>query len=218
MATPNLGLVLPTPTVTLGPVWANELNAALEVIDSHDHTSGKGLRVPTAGLNINAELDFQENRALNLGSSLYTSNASTLTGGSNANSVYVTLGNLYFTNESGTAVQITDGGALVSPPGNAQVFEFQNVSSSLTIGPADTFVYLAVDTTAARTITLPLANSVASGRIYILKDVSDNADNFNITLDTSGSDLIDGQSSVAINSASSTTMVIGDGVSNWYIS
>ena len=66
MATSFLNLTLPTVTVTLGPTWATQINAAFEVIDEHDHTSGKGVQIPTAGLNINDDLDFNDNAAQNI--------------------------------------------------------------------------------------------------------------------------------------------------------
>ena len=88
MATTFMNLNLPTPTVTLGPEWANQLNAALEVVDQHDHTSDKGQRVPTAGLNINEDLDFNSNKALALQSTQYTEQASALSGATNAASLH----------------------------------------------------------------------------------------------------------------------------------
>jgi len=48
--TPNMNMTLPIPTVTLGPEYANQNNAAFLVTDSHDHSSGKGVPVPTSDL------------------------------------------------------------------------------------------------------------------------------------------------------------------------
>jgi hypothetical protein len=49
---------LPDPGVTPGPSWATKLNNYLLAVDTHDHTPGRGKRVPTAGLNIDADLDL----------------------------------------------------------------------------------------------------------------------------------------------------------------
>ena len=217
MATNFLGLDLPTVSVTVGPDWANAVNAAFEVVDSHDHTSNKGARIPTAGLNINADLDFNSNAASNLTQIKLISNNGTLTGAANANSTYVANGNLYYTNASGTAVQITDGGSVVTSAGALQTVERQAVAANVTIAPSDTFVFLSIDTTAARTVTLPLANSVASGRIYILKDANGLANTNNITVATQGSDTIDGESSFVYNSDRGSIWAVGDGVSAWEI-
>jgi hypothetical protein len=213
-----LNLTLPTPTVQIGPTWASQINAAFEVIDEHDHTSGKGVRVPTAGLNINADLDFNLNAALNLEFGSFQNRTTSPSGSTFARAVSVFQGNLYFTNGSGVAVQITDGGSIISSPGNAQVFQTQAVSSNLTIGPSDTFVYLIVDTTADREITLPLANAVTAGRIYIIKDSSGQSNTNNITVSAAGSDTLDGESSQILNSNYGSWTLVTDGVSNWYIS
>lgn len=54
---PNTGVILPTPDGDTG-IWDDELNAALRNYEAHDHTAGKGLQVPTAGIKINADLSF----------------------------------------------------------------------------------------------------------------------------------------------------------------
>lgn len=218
MATNFLGLDLPTVTVTLGPEWANKVNAAFEVVDAHDHTSGKGVRIPTAGLNINADLDFNSSGALALSKAGFSDNSSPLIGANNVRSLYVADGNLYYTNESGTAVQITDGGAIITSAGALQTVERQAVSSDLIISPSDTFVFLSVDTSAPRSITLPLANSVASGRVYIVKDASNNANTNNITLNAQGSDNIDGSSSYVLDSNLGSWWVVGNGVDRYDVS
>lgn len=213
-----MNLNLPTPTVTLGPEWATELNTALETIDSHDHTSDKGVQIPTAGLNINADLDFNSKKAFSLLSTQFTEQNSTLTGATNAGSVYVTSGDLYYTNTSGVAVQLTSGGSIVSTPGSAQIFETTVVNTDLTISAASTFVYLIVDTTATRTIDLPLASSVTAGRIYIIKDSSGQALDNPITVNIQGSDEVDGASSQQLNSNYGSWTIVGDGIDKWYIS
>lgn len=217
MATNFIGLQLPTVSVTPGPEWANAVNTAFETLDTHNHTSNKGVQIPSAGININDSLNYNNFAAINLIQLSYSSNLTTLTGASNANSTYVTNGNLYFTNNSGTAVQITSGGSVVTSAGALQTVEAQNVASNLTIAPSDTFVLLLVDTSSARTITLPLANSVASGRIYIIKDISGNSISNNITISPQASDLIDSQPSYTHSSDLGAFWVIGNGVDSWNI-
>lgn len=212
-----MSLELPTPTITLSPTWATELNAAIEVIDAHDHTSGKGIKIPTSGLNINGNLDFNTYKISNLKQTQYLNNASTLTGSDNAGSIYMRSGNLYFTNSSGVAVQITSGGAIASVPGAAQLFEPTDLAGDLIILNTDTFVFIRVNTSSARSITLPLCSSVSSGRIYIIKDVTGTAYTNNITVNRAGSDLIDTATSLVINSDFGSAMIIGDGTSTWNI-
>ena len=88
MATPLMGLDLPTPTVTLGPAWATQLNAALEVVDAHDHSTGKGTKVPTGGLNINADLDFNTFGLLQVGHLRFSDIVTPLTGSTNTEKLH----------------------------------------------------------------------------------------------------------------------------------
>lgn len=216
--TPNMNLDLPTPTVTLGPTYATQNNTAFSTIDTHDHSSGKGIPVPTSGLNINANLDFNGHKPTNMLALQLVSNVSTLTGASNANSVYVSSNNLYFTNGSGTAVQITSGGSVVSVPANTNTLETVAVSSSPTISPSDTYVYLIVDTSVSRTITLPLASGVAGGRFFAIKDALGQSNTNPITVACQGADEIDGAASYTVNSNFECVWITGDGVSKWHIS
>lgn len=218
MTTSFLGLDLPVVTVTLGPEYAEMINDAFNVVDLHDHSSGKGVSIPTSALNINANLNFMEYKPYNLLSSQYISNDATLTGADNINSVYVKSGNLYFTNSGGTAVQVTSGGSVVTSPSSLQTVETQAVSGDVVISPAATYVFLQVDTTAARQITLPLASSVADGRIYIIKDISGSANTNNITLVAQGSDTIDGDTTYVLNSNYGSWWAIGNAADEWSIS
>jgi hypothetical protein len=218
MSTPNMLLSLPTVSVTIGPQWASELNAALETVDAHDHSSDKGARITPAGLNINANLDISNNVFYNFGAVRFQETGAALTGSANANALHSVAGNLYFTNGSGNAVQITSGGSIAASPGSASTFETTAVSTNLVIGPSDTFVYLIVDTTASRSITLPLASGVSDGRIYVIKDSSGQSETNNITINVSGSDTVDGASSQVLSSNYGSWMIVGDSSSAWYIS
>lgn len=217
MATTFMNLNLPTVLSTLGPTWASNINTAFEAVDIHDHSSGKGVKIKPAGIDINANLTFANFHITNLGASQFNNLSATLSGALNSNSVYVKSGDLYFTNNAGVVIQLTSGGSIVSTPSAVQSFGMSAVTTDVTIGPAETYVFLTVDTNAARSITLPLASSVAIGRTYIIKDKNGLADTNNITLNRQGSDLIDSATSQVLNSPYSSTWVIGDGIGAWYI-
>ncbi len=210
-----MNLVLPTPTVQIGPTWAEELNDALEIVDAHDHTSGSGVQIPTAGININAHLSANEYKIYDLFSTQYDPVTVPLTGASNANSISVSAGNLYYTNGSGVSVQITSGGSVVSTPAQVQALEYVSVNSNLAIDPSDTFVFISVDTTSSRTITLPLASSVATGRIYYIKDSTGDSNTNPITVNPSGSDVIDEAATMSLYSNYASIGFISNGVSSW---
>lgn len=218
MATTYMVLDLPVPSVTLGPLWASDVNDAFELIDAHDHSAGKGVKVKPNGMNINDNLDIQDNQLENVEAVELSDLIATLSGAANANKLHAVSGDLYFTNSSGTPVQITSGGSIVSSPGAASIFEPTSVSGNVTISPSDTFVYLIVDTSAVRTITLPLASSVTQGRIYIVKDATGQADTNAIAIARSGSDTIDGATSYSMDEEYGSRIFVGDGVSKWHIS
>lgn len=212
MATPYMNLSLPTPTVTIGPDWAEQLNTALEDVDAHDHTSGKGRPITTSALNIDAELQMNGFRLQNLPSLQLNELGSAVSGVGYENSLS-SDGDLWFTNGAGIPVQLTSGGSIISIPTSLETMQYDSVATDLIIGAGDSYVFLDVDTTAIRTITLPLASSVSAGRIYVIHDKNSNSETNNITIAASGSDLIDGAASVTVNSNGATVMVIGNGTS-----
>lgn len=214
-ATPNMNLDLPTPSVTLGPAWAVQVNAAFDVVDIHDHSSGFGVSIKPAGLDISSDLDFQTNRAINLKSSRYTDQLATLTGASNASSVYSKLGDLWYTNGSGVAVQLTSGSTIISAPSSVDNFQFDEINTDVTIGPSDAYVVLNVDCGSARIITLPSASAVSVGRIYLIKDATNQSETNNMSIVADGTDTIDGSASITVNSNGACVFVASNGVNRW---
>lgn len=210
-------LDLPTVSVTLGPVWASELNAAFNVVDLHDHSPGKGVRVTPAGLNINADLSIGSNNLNNINSSRYINNAGTLTDPADIRSVYVVGGDLYYNNGAGTPVQITSGTSVqASTTGESRAYESNSIAANTVINPSDTYSFIQVDTSSSVQITLPSAAAVANGRFYVIKDVIGLANTNNISILPAGADTIDGTASTStidVNFASVT--LVSDGSSDW---
>lgn len=112
--TPNMNLTLPTVSQTPGPTWANQINADLSVIDSHNHVPGAGAQIPSAALNINADVGFGTYSAVGLGSTQYVNQLAA----SAACAVYAFGGDLYYNNASAVPVQITSGGSIIGASGN----------------------------------------------------------------------------------------------------
>lgn len=107
--TPNMDLQLPIPTVTLGPAWATDLNAAFSLVDSHNHTSGQGVPVPSAGLNINTDLTFNSNNLTTARSLRLLDNLSLISLPTDIGAVFEFAGDLWYNNSAGQHVQITQG-------------------------------------------------------------------------------------------------------------
>jgi hypothetical protein len=217
--TPNMLLLLPVPTVTLGPLWASEINAALTLVDSHDHTTGKGQRVPTNGININANLPFNDWHLNSVKSTRYNDNASALIDPNDVRNIYAVNGDLYYNNGTGTPIQITSGtSVLASSDGITRAYEQEVVGSSpLTIHPSDTFSLLSVESNAAAiTINLPSCAAVQAGRIYTIADVDGNAAVNNITIVPNGSDTINNVAANKVLSVNSQYIqMVSDGTNNW---
>lgn len=110
--TPHMDLALPTPGLTPGPTYAEQLNEALEQVDAHDHTTGRGQRVPTAGLHLDADLPFNEHSAVDLRSVRLADQSAVLGLPTDLSCLYARDGDLWWNNGAGTPVQITDGAGL----------------------------------------------------------------------------------------------------------
>lgn len=112
--TPNMSMILPTEGGD-DNVWDTLLNAALTLNDAHDHTTGKGVKVPSAGLNINADISFgglwatTAMRAVDF-TPVAPADVASLAGAFFVNSS--DSNNLYFRTVSGSNVKLMDGAAL----------------------------------------------------------------------------------------------------------
>jgi hypothetical protein len=118
MASPNLGLTIPQPDVTDGPEWAQQVADDLSLIDEHDHTASHGVRIPTAGLNINADLTMGEFNLVEIRTLRLVDQVSTPSEGTDLSIVYSKNGELAYRDASGNEVVITDNGSVAGAVGN----------------------------------------------------------------------------------------------------
>lgn len=107
---PNISIVLPSLGGDEG-IWDTEINAALSLLDAHDHTSGKGLRIASAAIDINADLSYGGYFISALGKMSFTAIAAPSTG---SKALYVSSADneLYWRTNGGTNVKLTSGTAL----------------------------------------------------------------------------------------------------------
>ncbi len=146
---PNMNLPIPTVSQDPGPDWANNVDACLFAIDSHNHSNGQGVAISPAGMDINAALPFNGNSLISVKSAQFTAQLSPLT---DLDSVYVSGVDLYYTDGSGNHVRITQGGSVTGSTGtitglpsgtasasySAGTFTFQsatNTPASMAVGP-----------------------------------------------------------------------------------
>lgn len=112
--TPNMGLQKPEPGVTTGPQWATLLNAIVDALDAHDHSSGKGVKVTSAGFDVTDDIDFDNTSGITgLHRSAFASLGATLSA-ANLLALYCYSGDLFWNDETGTAVQLTDNARAVA--------------------------------------------------------------------------------------------------------
>lgn len=260
--TPNMGMVLPDVSTTPGPTWASNLNTALnDKVDTHDHTSSKGVKVPSAGLNINADLEMNSNDLTETRTAAFDNQGAPISG-SETRAVYVASGELYFNDNSGNQVKITNAGAVNVSGSNGiggdygganpasvfytdstELYSFttdpgvfgnlklrglektgklllnpHNLAGNLTVttGASDPYHVILVDTTAARTITLP--NAATEKRIIVIRDKSGQSESNNITLDRSAGGNIEGvAANYTLSAAHGVWELASDGTDWWFI-
>lgn len=114
--TPLMGLTLPVEHGS-ADVWDTILDAVFGVIDSHDHTTGKGAQVPSAGLKIDADVSWSSAAVSHAITDLKAIDfapqaASGMTLLSGALFLNSADNELYWRNTSGVLVKFTAGAAL----------------------------------------------------------------------------------------------------------
>lgn len=107
---PNMTIVTPTLGGDSG-TWDDKINAALELIDEHDHTPGKGVAVPVAGLDIDDNLPMGGFGLDDLGKISFATIATPSTGSLN---IFVDANDneLYWRSAGGVNVQLTNGASI----------------------------------------------------------------------------------------------------------
>jgi hypothetical protein len=215
-----MNLSLPTPSVTLGPAWATQLNTALTVVDAHDHSDAKGTRVKTAGISINDDLAYNGYGASELKFLQLEEQSGTLSGTLNARKVATFDGNLYWTNGDGTVVQITSGGTLAAVPGSITVLDFNEVTANVTLDSDENValgraVQAVISTGVSIEVRLPASATLTAGRIFCIKDASGNSETYPISIVPDGADTIDGSLTFEIDSNFGAAFLVADGVNGW---
>jgi len=108
-----MNLIVPGIGTEASPTWASDLNADLVTIDSHNHSSGQGVQITPSGLNINADLAFQNNNATLLRSTRFQVQNSVLSLSTDVGCLYVVGNELYYNDVTGGHnVQLTANGVV----------------------------------------------------------------------------------------------------------
>jgi len=202
-----LNLTLPDVGSTLGPTWATTLNNAFIDLDDHDHST-QGKSIPSAGLNINADVDFNNYNLTEVKSVVLQSQGTSLT---NSGNLYNKGNELFYYNGS-SQTQITLNGAVL---GGMSRFAYETSTSSTTITLTSTSGSFFFHNGTATTINLPDASGLESGHFFLIKNNASGT----ISVTPNGTQTIDGGTggtAIVIGTAWGHAWLVTDGLSKWF--
>lgn len=179
---PNMNLILPIPGVAPGPNYAFEQNTSFSLIDTHDHSPGKGVQVNPSGLNINSDLTYLNNNATNLRSVRFTPQISPLVLTSDIGCLYESGVDLYYNDGFGDVIRITQSGGVAGTPGS--ISGLVPPASASYVALSETFVFQSDVNTPANidVASVILRNLVANSNGLTLNPPNAMAANYTITL------------------------------------
>jgi hypothetical protein len=116
----------------------------------------------------------------------------------------------------GTSVSATNSGNNISVSiGGAIDYSRTEVVTHATSSVTDRV--LGVNATASLDIRLPAASGFSAGQYFIIKDEAGNANSNNITVRTAGSDTIDGQTSIILESPYAAVNLYSNGTNKFFV-
>lgn len=146
---PNMGLIVPGVGTEPGPTWASDLNSSLGSIDQHNHSAGQGVQITPTGININTDLSINANNLTMVKTVNFTAQLSSIPGTSpNLGCVYVAGNELYYNDEAGNVVQITNTGSVNAGAGSITGLPSGTASATYSSG-SKTFIWQSSTSTAA---------------------------------------------------------------------
>lgn len=196
---PNMNMPVPVVSEDPGPDWATNIVASLSVVDSHTHTSGQGVAITPAAININADLPLNGNNLITSRSVRFSPQSGAINGASDLGCLYENGVDLYYIDGAGNQVRITQGGSVTGSSGtitglpsgtasaaySAGAFTFQSatntpatmivgpiVTGSQTVSPKFVTVSASASQPANYNLTWPL--SLPAGSAFVTCDVSGN--------------------------------------------
>lgn len=178
VVTPNMNLTLPTVSQTTGPTYATEINTDLNAIDTHDHSSGKGVPVTPSGISITTSLPFNGNNLTTVGGVVFQAGSILST----ADALSVNGVDLYYTDGNGNQIRVTQSGGLAGTPGS--ITNLTAPATASYVAASSKFVWQSAINTAADldARSILLRNASASSNALTLNPPAGMASNFSLTL------------------------------------
>ncbi len=185
MAISSTYMLLPIPTVGVsdGPEWATNINNCLDIIDTHDHSAGKGVQITPAGISINTDLPYGSNNATQLRTVRFSAQSAALALSTDLTCLYAVNDDLYYNDGQGNHVRITQSGSVAGSSGTITGLPSGTASASYNTGTG-TFVFQSATNTAADLDgrSLKLRKSTVSSYALTLSPPNSLASDYTITL------------------------------------
>lgn len=179
---PNMNLVLPGVGVTAGPVYANDLNQSLNILDQHNHAPGSGVQITPDGLNINSNFTMNNNNIIAIKSLRLQDQVSALSGGSDLGCMYRVADDLYYNDGLGNQIRLTQSGSVAGTSGS--IANLVSPASATFVSLSSTIVFQSDVNTAASLDagSILLRNITASSKALTLSPPAAMASDYSITL------------------------------------
>ena len=179
---PNMNLSIPGVGTEAGPMFAFDINNSLTLVDSHDHTPGKGVQITPAGMNINTLLPMNNNFLTSTaGVSLQAQSGTPSTLGT----LYESGVDLYFVDGLGNNIRFTQSGGIAGSPGS--ISGLTSPASAAYVSASNTFVWQSNTSVAANLDAASiLLRNITPNSTYALtlSPPASLASNYGITLPT----------------------------------
>lgn len=122
-----MNITVPVAGEQTGPTWAQNIQDALYLtIDQHDHTDGRGVPIPSAGLSIDDDLEMNNENLIEVKTVRFEPQSASITASSpNVGCLYVRSGvsgtgiyDLYYNDGGGNQVRLTQSGSVAGSAGS----------------------------------------------------------------------------------------------------
>jgi hypothetical protein len=178
---PNMQLIVPSPSVDPGPDWANNLNASLGIIDQHNHSPGSGVQITPAGLNISSDLPFNTNNATGLRSVRFNPQTVPLALASDIGCLYESGVDLWYNDGAGNQIRMTTLGSVNGSAGTITGLPSGTASATYSAG---TFTFQSATLTPANFSVGPITigQNVSGSKTITISPTTGQAANYNLFL------------------------------------
>ncbi len=159
---PNMNLPVPAVGITTGPAWADDINQSLNLIDSHDHSPGKGVQITPAGININSDLSCGNNNLINPRTVRFSPQSNPLTDPTDLGAIYESGVDLYYRDGNGNNIRLTQSGSIVGTSGT--ISGLVSPASASYVSGTSTFVWeSAINTSANLDASCLIQRNITAG-------------------------------------------------------